>query len=247
MEVRKGGVPTVCHTNGRDSSCFPEVQMSHTLILLTALSVAALAPLARAQTSTDSTKTEPTKADSLAPAAEKRGGGLFGRVKKIAGNKTVQGVAKGAACVALPGAAAVSAATGKGGCLGPAGMMGEGKGGVAGAVSGAAAGAVIGAVGSVPDGATVPNAGAIPVMPTGMPVMPAGMMMTGMPAGMKVNEAAAARCLGLTVQEYRDASNPTPDAAQAMRAVAVREKLMTRAQLGTPPADMQACGQMYQP
>jgi len=92
------------------------------LTLLASLVVAAIAPLASAQTPADSAVKDTT------PQKKSRFGGLMNRAKqaanskagqavaKVAENKAVQGAAMGVACTVVPGAAMVSAATGSGPC-----------------------------------------------------------------------------------------------------------------------------------
>ena len=213
------------------------------ILLLAAVGIASLTSPVSAQAPTDSTLT-----DSVAAAPARKGGGLFGKIKKAASNKTVQGIAKGVACTAVPGAAAVSAATGSGTC--PAGLAGgmPGSGGVAGAAAGAAVGAMGGMEAPAAGvGGMIPNGGALPVM-SGMAATAGTAGMTAamarasaMPPGMKINEDAAAKCMGLTLQEYRDVSSPASDAATLRRAEAVQLKL---ARGGGKPADMEACGNM---
>lgn len=208
------------------------------LILLAALSATSVVP---AQVQAQGTMDTVT-ADSASVAPTRSHGGLFGRVKKVAGNKVVQGVAKGVACNAVPGAAAAAAAAGSDAC--PAGGM-TGGGSVNGAIGGAVGGALgasasaQGAGVSLPDG-TMPSLGAL---------MPGAAAMGGMGSpgsDMKLNEAAAAKCLGLTVEEVRDVMNQAPDAAAAERAAKVRDKLVKRAQQNTQPADLKACGHMWE-
>jgi hypothetical protein len=227
--------------------------MSRTyLILLAALGAApVVAQQARAQGSADSVAADSVAADSATTAQAGTRGGLFGKVKKVAGNKVVQGVAKGVACNALPGAAVAAAAAGSKVC--PAGGM-LGGGAVNNAVGGAIGGAVGGALGAAADkqgaAATLPD-GAVPALGGFMPgagaVGAMGMGAMASPgAGMKLNEEAAAKCLGLTVQEVRDVMNQAPDAASAARAATVRDKMVKRAQQNAQPADLKACAQMWQ-
>ena len=207
------------------------------LMLLAALAGATFAPPVSAQSQADS-----ATADSAAAPAPKKGG-LFGKLKKVAANKTVQGVARGVACNAVPGAAVAAQAAGSDAC--PAGGMG-GMGGTGGGVAGVVGGGVGGAIGANARAATmsgmVPDGGAMQGM-TGTAAM--ADMLAGIPTvnGMAVNEQAAARCIGISLQEYRDAMNTNPDAATRKRQQAVHEKL---AYGRAGPSDMNACASMSQ-
>lgn len=116
------------------------------LNLMTMLFVASAATLAVAPQV--SAQTPPPSSDSAAAdtTAKKKSrfGGIMQKAKTVAGNKAVQGAAKGVACTVVPGGA-VSAATGTGPCAGT-GVVGNlmSKGAKA-----AAANGVLGAMGGV--------------------------------------------------------------------------------------------------
>ncbi|HEY0241358.1 MAG TPA: OmpA family protein [Gemmatimonadaceae bacterium] len=115
---------------------------STALLLLATVGTLASAHVVRAQTppepTTDSATTDTTT------KKKSRFGGLVQKAKTVAGNKAVQGAAKGVACTVVPGAA-VSAATGTGPCAN-SGVVGSLMSGGAKAV---AAGGVLGAMASV--------------------------------------------------------------------------------------------------
>jgi hypothetical protein len=106
---------------------------------MTMLLVATAGTLASARTLTSQTPApvagDSAVADSVKPKKSGRFGGLMNKAKAVAGNKTVQAAAKvagsevvkGVACTVVPGAALVSAATGKGPCANGliAGLMSE--------------------------------------------------------------------------------------------------------------------------
>jgi hypothetical protein len=150
----------------------------------------------------------------------KKKGGLFGKVKALGGNNVVQSVAKVAACTMVPGgqviagaidaassktageaaAGAASAAAGTtcmpGGMGGPAaaGMSGSGVVGMA-AQAGAAA-----AVGGPPGGVHSPDPYEQEPTGDGMGYRSMG----GMPGPDEL-----AGCMGLSVEEYQDLTDPT--------------------------------------
>ncbi len=97
-------------------------------------------------------------ADSAAPAPKKKG--MFGKLKSIAGNKTVQSVAKVAACTMVPGGQFVAGAIDAAGHPDAGGVAA----GVAGGATGAACG--MGGIGTGVGGAAVAGAGM-----TGVPGM----------------------------------------------------------------------------
>lgn len=213
------------------------------LLLLAALAGTVIVPVSHAQTPADT-----ASADSIQPVpAKKKGGGLFGKMKKVAASNLVKGIAKGVACNAVPGAAVAAAAAGSSACP----MGGIGGTGGPGGVTGAMGGAVGGAIGAAEHShSALPNGGAVPAMPGMIPgagAMGGAASMTAPYPGVKLNESAAAKCLGLTVKEVRDVMNPAPDAAAAARAEAVQEKLMRRAQQGVQANDTQACAKMWEP
>jgi outer membrane protein OmpA-like peptidoglycan-associated protein len=131
------------------------------LILLASLVVATFAPPTWAQTPKDS-----AAKDSTAPKKTGRFGGLMNKAKqvagskaaqgvaKVAGNKAVQGVAMGVACTVVPGAAAVSAATGAGPCANGL-MNGLMSGNAAANIAARAAGAASGAASTAAQAATM--------------------------------------------------------------------------------------------
>lgn len=151
--------------------------------------------------------------DSASPAPDsttpKKKGGLFGKVKGLAGNKVVQQVAKTAACTMVPGgqaiAGAIDAASSKSageavaGAAGGTSCMPGGMGGAG--VAGAAAQA------AAVEAATA-QAGAAAGYGAPMPGMPSGAMGFGSMEGMPGPEAIA-QCMGLTVEEFQDFTDPT--------------------------------------
>jgi hypothetical protein len=169
--------------------------------------------LDRTSATTEIVSPAPDSSPEAKPAKKK--GGLFGKVKGLAGNKTVQQVAKTAACTMVPGgqaiAGAIDAASSKdvgkavegaagvasGGTCMPAGFGDPptGGSGVVGAVTQAAAAkAAVGRGGVVGYGA--------------MPGMPDGAMGLGSMEGMPGQEAIA-ECLGMSAEEYLDFVDPT--------------------------------------
>ncbi|MEP6507994.1 MAG: OmpA family protein [Gemmatimonadales bacterium] len=112
---------------------------SMTMMLVATVGITSPAPRAiHAQTPTDSTAAP----DSAAPK-KSRFGGLMNKAKSVAGNKAVQGAAKGVACTVVPGGA-VSAATGTGPCAN-SGLVA----GLAGGLRGAAANGAMGVAANV--------------------------------------------------------------------------------------------------
>jgi hypothetical protein len=147
--------------------------------------------------------------------------GMFGKLKSVAGNKTVQNIAKAAVCTAVPGGqymvgaaeaakAKTSVASGVAnapscipGMPGAAGMAGAGGLGGVGGVGGlgglggkkALAGAAMGAAGSIGGGGVgtaAVSARMLPGMP-GVPKMPAGATMTTTAQGLAGMQAAVAQ------------------------------------------------------
>ncbi len=180
--------------------------------------------------------------DSTTPdTAHHKKRGLFGKAKSVMGNKTVQTMAKVAACTMVPGgqvivgamdaassksageaaAGAAGAATGTscmpgmgGAGMAGAGMAGAGVGGGTGFAGLAAAGVVGAAVGQMTPGA----AGS----PTGMG--PPGMAANGMG-----DPKPMADCMGLTVEEYIAMTNPTGGQPRAMtKAETKRSQQLTK-------------------
>jgi hypothetical protein len=158
--------------------------------------------------------------DSVAPApdsaAPKKKGGLFGKVKSVAGNKVVRQVAKTAACTMVPGgqviAGAIEAASSKDAgeaavgaagaangttCM-PGGIGGTGLGGsgVLGAATQAAA-----AKAAVDQSGSAAGYGSM----LGIPGDGAGFgSMEEMPSAEET-----AQCLGINAEEYLALTNPT--------------------------------------
>ena len=115
---------------------------STTILLIAIVGSIVSARVVSAQTPTEGT---PDSAATDTTTKKKgRFGGLVQKAKTVAGNKAVQGAAKGVACTVVPGAA-VSAATGTGPCAN-SGVVGSLMAGGAKAV---AAGGVLGAMTSV--------------------------------------------------------------------------------------------------
>jgi hypothetical protein len=149
-----------------------------------------------------------------APAEGKKKGGLFGKVKGLAGNKVVQSVAKTAACTMVPGgqviAGAIDAASSTSvgeaaaGAAGTAGGQSCIPGGMGGIGGGAA-----GAVGGMPGMAGAAG----PSLP--LDAMPEGAMGYGAMPGAPAAEQVAG-CMGITVEEYRDFTDPTRGQARPL-------------------------------
>lgn len=147
-----------------------------------------------------------------------KGGGLFGKAKKLAGNKVVKAVAKTMACTMVPGgqmiAGAMDAASSK--------DAGGAVTGAAGAATGTACMPGLGGMGSVPSGAAgaagltgvggaaaglAGQAAIEAAMPTPRGGMPAGA--AGYAAMPTTTTEATASCLGLSQTEYQDLADPT--------------------------------------
>jgi hypothetical protein len=165
--------------------------------------------------------------DSAPAEGKKKKGGLFGKVKGLAGNKVVQSVAKTAACTMVPGgqviAGAIDAASSKGvgeaaaGAAGAAGGqtcvpggiggMGAGAAGAVGGMPGMAGAAggleAAGLAGAVVGGVGLPGAAALPLGAMPEDAMGYGAM-PGAPAPKEI-----AGCMGLSVEEYLDFTDPT--------------------------------------
>jgi hypothetical protein len=166
------------------------------LTLVTVGQFAASAARAQAADSLTKVKSDGSVGAALATPADtvvKKKGGMFGKLKGAAHNKTVQNIAKAAVCQAVPGgqymmgaaeaakaktslasgaANAQSCIPGMPGAAGGMGGMGGGKGALAGAAMGAA-----GSIGGGAAGQAAASARGMPGMP-GMPSMPAGATMT---------------------------------------------------------------------
>jgi hypothetical protein len=150
---------------------------------------------------------DPAAKQGSEQAAPKQKGGLFGKVKGLAGNKVVKAVAKTAACTMVPGgqviAGAIDAASSK--------SAGKAVGGAAGAAAGTScmpgglgAGGVAVAAAQAAAGRGAAGVSLGGLMP-GMPLGGAGYgSVPGMPSPEKIT-----RCLGLTSKEFQDLSDPT--------------------------------------
>jgi hypothetical protein len=175
--------------------------------------------------------TEPSRAqssasaapDSVAPAPDsaeqgkKKGGGLFGKAKKLAGNKAVQQVAKTVACNMVPGgqvvAGAIDAASSKDVGEAAAGAAGAAAGqtcmpGAIGAASNPADGmpGVAGLGGLGGEAAAAGLAGMAFPGGAGGEGDGAAMAYGVMPGGFDVDAVAA--CMGLSTEEFLLLSNP---------------------------------------
>jgi hypothetical protein len=209
---------------------------------LLALSLAVTA--SHAQSGTTASLPAPdsvTPAPDSAPEEGKKKGGLFGKAKKFVGNKAVQQVAKTVACNMVPGgqvvAGAIDAASSKDVGDAAAGAAGAATGQTCmpGGIGGMAAGVVPGA-GAVPGGmpgmagvAGAAAAGGVAGMAGGIGAAGLGGLMGGadmpggMPgAGMGFASMAAmpgheniAACMGLTVEEFLDFTDPTRGEARS--------------------------------
>jgi hypothetical protein len=141
-------------------------------------------------------------AEAQVPAADsqppkKKPGGLFGKMKSIAGNKTVQSVAKTAACTMVPGGQVIAGAIdAAGAAAGTSCMGGLGGSGLAGAAAQTGAAAAV--------------SGGLPGVPGGAVALPTSAMgySAGDPTDMP-GLAQMAQCMGLTPDEYGELINPT--------------------------------------
>ncbi len=183
-------------------------------------------------------------ADSAPPAPDsaeqgkKKGGGLFGKARKLAGNKTVQQVAKTMACTVVPGGQVVAgaidaassddvgeAAAGAAGaaagqpCMPGALGMGEAPTSTPGMPGVAGLGGLAGAAGAA--GAQGMSLGAT------ANGMGGGSASGGMPAGLDVDGLAA--CMGLTTEEYLFMIDPTADSGRE----ATKEELERQRRIAT--------------
>jgi hypothetical protein len=165
--------------------------------------------------------------DSVAPAPDsaeqgkKKGGGLFGKAKKLAGNKAVQQVAKTMACTMVPGgqvvAGAIDAASSEDVGEAAAGAAGAAVGqtcmpGGMGAAPSPAAGmpgvAGLAGLGGLSGGAAAAGlAGVALPGAVGGEADGAAMAYGGMPGGFDVD--AVATCMGLSPEEFLLLSDPT--------------------------------------
>jgi hypothetical protein len=176
-----------------------------------------------------------TPSPDSAPAGGKKKGGLFGKVKGLAGNKVVQSVAKTAACTMVPGGqvivGAIDAASSKdvgeaatdaaGTAAGVAGV-GGGQGCMPDAMGGMGMGAGAGVPGGMPGMAGAAGAagaaglagalaGGMGGVGAGMPAD--GMGFGGMPGTANPEETAA--CMGISTEEYLDFTAPTRGESRA--------------------------------
>jgi hypothetical protein len=164
-------------------------------------------------------------APDSATAETKPKGGLFGKAKKLAKSKVVKTVAKAAACTMVPGGQAIAGAIDAAG----AENAGEAAQGAAAATSGSPCMPGLGTGGMPGAGMTggpggssaaVTMSGALPGLMGGgadkgaAAAMGYGETPTGMPA--MVDEATVAGCMGLTLEEYRDFSDPTQGESRPM-------------------------------
>lgn len=130
------------------------------------------------------------------PEPVKKKGGLFGKVKGLAGNKVVQTVAKTAACTMLPGGQAIAGAIDTASSK----SVGEAAAGAAGAAAGTGCLPGMGGAGPVGGMAGAAAAGLAGSVPAGYaPDMPAA---TSGDAGPYGGMEEMARCLGFTTEEF---------------------------------------------
>ena len=201
---------------------------STALLLVVTLGALAGARLVGAQTPPETARD--SASTDTATKKKSRFGGLVQKAKTVAGNKAVQGAAKGVACTVVPGAA-VSAATGTGPCAN-SGVVGSLMSGGAKAV---AAGGVLGAMQSVTG---LSNAAAQAA---------ALKIMTSTSATGMSGSAAQAAALQLMVQNGMSNANASaalmqmmkskPPAANAADAAAAMQMLQAMGLMagGTPP------------
>jgi hypothetical protein len=162
---------------------------------------------ARAQNADSLTKvkSEGAIATAAADTAPKKKHGMFGKLKNVAHNKTIQNVTKAALCTAVPGgqymvAAAEAKKEGKSVASGVAnsqgcipGMPGAGMTGMGGmGGKGALAGAAVNAAGSLAGGGVGTAAASARMMP-GVPKMPAGAAITMTAQGLAGMQTAMAQ------------------------------------------------------
>jgi hypothetical protein len=182
--------------------------------------------------------------DSTPVEGTQKKGGLFGKAQKFVGNKALQQVAKTVACNMVPGgqvvAGAIDAASSKnvggaaagatgaaagqtcmpGGMGGaPVGAMGAG-GGVPGmpGVAGAAGAAGVGEAAGLTEALGAAGLAGTMVGGVGTPLpggMPEGAMGHGAVPGMPAPEEIAG-CLGMTVEQYLDFTDPTRGQARPL-------------------------------
>jgi hypothetical protein len=150
-----------------------------------------------AQTPADSSAT-----DSAASTAPAHHGGLVGKVKKVAGSHVVQTVAKTAACTVVPGGQLVAGAIDAAASSSASGTAQ----GAAEAATGTGCANTMGQLTGAGDRAA--QQALTPTPPPGQPMMDpraqAGLnMMNQMGIGVATDEESQARCLGVSVEEYR--------------------------------------------
>jgi hypothetical protein len=198
------------------------------------------APVVQAQSGGVAARPDSAAPDSAAQD-KKKGGGLFGKAKKFAGNKAVQQVAKTMACTMVPGGQVIA------GAIDAAGSdnVGEAASGAAGAAAGQTC--MPGGMGA---GMTNPGTGMASVPGLGMAAGAeglAGMAGGGMSgaamghgaAGGGMGPEAIAACMGLSMEEFLALSDPTGGEARQP----TKEEMNRQAQL-TGKIDMagyQAC------
>jgi hypothetical protein len=194
---------------------------------------------------------EAVTGESVAPAPDsapgvekkKKGGGLFGKAKKLAGNKVVKQVAKTMACTMVPGgqvvAGAIDAASSD--------DVGAAAAGAAGAATGQPC--MPGIIGAAPNPAAgVPGVGGLGAAAgaaglAGMAYMGPGgetggaMAYGGMPAGFDMD--AVATCMGLTSEEFLLLSDPT--GGTGLEPAAEDMERQRRVAAKVDPARYQAC------
>lgn len=228
---------------------------STTMLLVATVGTLAIAPTLGAQT------TAPTTDSAATDTATKKAGrfgGIMKKAKAVAGNKAVQGAAKGVACTVVPGGA-VSAATGTGPCAnsGVVGslMSGNAKaaaaaaaGGVTataaaslaarGGLTGAAANGVLGAMGGVTGLSNAAAQGAalkimMSTKATGMSNAVAQAAALNLMQQNGISNAAAAAALSKMMKSPPPAANPA-DAAEATRMLQAMGYLAAAPASGTP-------------
>ena len=202
---------------------------SHSRVLMLALAmVGQLATVsARAQKADSLTKVKSEGAIAATPAdtSTHKKHGLFGKLKAVAENKTVQNVAKAAACQALPGGqymvAAAEAAKDKKsiasgvansqscipgiGGMSPLGGKGLAGAGVAGAAGAAVAAGAMGGMGGM-TAAQIAAAGGMRGMPNGSAIAATAQGLAGMQAAMAQMKAASTATGGAGGEATTEAS-----------------------------------------
>jgi hypothetical protein len=176
------------------------------------LALALVAGPAAAQADAAAQETGGSATDS-AGQAKKKGGGLFGKAKKLAGNKAVQQVAKTVACTMVPGGQAVA------GAIDAAASedVGEAAAGAAGAAAGQ--GCMPGGMGLGPNPTGGGAAMDAAMVGMGHARSPGGAMAYG-----PRDPGALAACLGLTPEEVAEMSNPTGGEARQLTTEELRRQ-----------------------